>query len=217
MSDVTAGLGGSFVASQNSSQSRKLDPSQLSLDNIVYDSYAGTDITAVLLLPGEPGPLVLGELQTISYSIHRENTPIRQVGHTNVLGFVHGPRTVAGSLIFYQFNQYAFYRLSQYQQVLQKNIYPLADMLPPFDIVLSFSNEYGAFSKMRIYGVTIVDEGTTMSIDDLMTEQTYTYMARAIQPLTSYVPSGLEQLPNPSGDRPLVKPSIRFLTGEEGS
>ena len=62
---------------------------------------------------------------------------------------------------------------------------PLADMLPPFDIVLSFFNEYGLGAKMKIYGVTIVDEGQTMSVDDLITEQTYVYMARGIQPLVS--------------------------------
>jgi hypothetical protein len=62
---------------------------------------------------------------------------------------------------------------------------PLADMLPPFDIVLTFFNEYGLGGKMKIYGVTIVDEGQTMSVDDLITEQTYTFMARGIQPLLS--------------------------------
>jgi uncharacterized protein (UPF0333 family) len=51
--------------------------------------------------------------------------------------------------------------------------------------VLSFFNEYGLAAKMKIYGVTIVDEGGTMSVDDLITEQTYTYMARGIQPLIS--------------------------------
>lgn len=62
---------------------------------------------------------------------------------------------------------------------------PLADMLPPFDIVLSFFNEYGLGAKMKLYGVTIVDEGGTMSVDDLITEQTYTFMARGLQPLIS--------------------------------
>ena len=56
-------------------------------------------------------------------------------------------------------------------------------MLPPFDIVITFFNEYGIGAKMKIFGVTIVDEGQTLSIDDLITEQTYTYMARGIQPL----------------------------------
>lgn len=177
---------------------------------IVYNSYSGTDIVAMIVIPNEDKPLLLGELQTISYSIHRENTPVRTLGHTNVRGFVRGPRTIAGSLIFYQFNQYAFYRLRQYMGQMRYDLFPLADMLPPFHIVLSFSNEYGSFSKMKIYGVTIVDEGGTMSIDDLVSEQTFTYMARGIQPLTAYVPSGYGSMDLISGV-PLAKPTIDFL------
>jgi hypothetical protein len=183
-----------------------LDPNaRLSSQQIIYTSYAGTDITALLVVPGEQGSLVLGELQTISYSIHRENTPVRTLGHVNPIGFVKGPRTIAGSLIFTQFNQYTFYKLNNYNQLINKGIYPLADMLPPFDIVLSFMNESGSFSKMRIYGVSIIDEGTTMSVDDLMTEQTYTYMARGIQPLVSYVPSGLQNIESRTSNGEIIK------------
>ena len=60
---------------------------------------------------------------------------------------------------------------------------PLADMLPPFDIVITLFNEYGQYGKMKIYGATIIDEGQTLSIDDLFIEQTYTFMARGIQPI----------------------------------
>jgi len=151
----------------------------------IYNSYSGTDIVATILVPNEPKILDLGELQTISYSIHRENTPVRTLGHVNVCGFVKGPRTIAGSLIFTQFNEYAFYRLQTFRDKLKKNLFPLADMLPPFDVILTFSNELGMVSKMKIMGVTIVDEGATMSVDDLQTEQTYSYMARGIQPLTN--------------------------------
>lgn len=155
-------------------------------------SFAGVDIQATMVLPrigdetsSSDGDFIeLGELQTISYSIHRENTPIRTLGHVNPRGFVKGARTIAGSLIFTVFNEYAFYRIKEFKKaLLEKNYAPLADMLPPFDVVLSFFNEYGLAAKMKIYGITIVDEGQTMSVDDLITEQTYTYMARGIQPL----------------------------------
>jgi hypothetical protein len=166
---------------------------------ITYNSFSGTDISAQILLPFEEKPLILGELQTISYSIHRENTPVRTLGRVNPHGFVKGPRTIGGSLIFTVFNSYAFYRLEQYKQLVyginntegglvNSPMFPLADMLPPFDIVLTFSNEYGKFARMKILGITVVDEGGTMSIEDLVTEQTYTYMARGIQPLTEYYP-----------------------------
>lgn len=158
-------------------------------------SFSGADIHATMVIPkiGEDGflsnqgdVLELAELQTISYSMHRENSPVRTLGHVNPRGFVKGARTIAGSMIFTQFNEYAFYRIDAYRKILAdtKGFYaPLADMLPPFDVVFTLFNEYGLAAKMKIFGITVVDEGGTMSIDDLITEQTYTYMARGIQPL----------------------------------
>lgn len=158
-------------------------------------SFSGADTVATMIIPQigpdgkitSPGDVIdIGEIQTISYSIHRENTPIRTLGHSNVRGFIKGGRTIAGSLIFTVFNEYAFYKIKQYKEYLARSngfFAPLADMLPPFDIVLTFFNEYGNAAKMKIFGVTIVDEGQTMSIDDLITEQTYTFMARGIQPM----------------------------------
>ena len=160
-----------------------------------YMSYSGADAVATLLIPpiGQNGStqddgeiITLGELQTISYSIHRENTPVRILGRVNPKSFIKGSRTIAGSLIFTVFNEYAFYRIKKYRELLGRHngfFAPLADMLPPFDIILTFANEYGQMSKMKIIGVTIVDEGQTVSIDDLIIEQTYTFMARGIQPL----------------------------------
>jgi hypothetical protein len=161
-------------------------------------SFAGVDIQATMVLPrigdqtsSDEGDFIeLGELQTISYSIHRENSPVRTLGHVNPRGFVKGSRTIAGSLIFTVFNEYAFYRIKEFKKaLLERNYAPLADMLPPFDIVLTFFNEYGLAAKMKIFGVTIVDEGQTMSVDDLITEQTYTYMARGLQPLMHLDPA----------------------------
>lgn len=158
-------------------------------------SYAGVDISAAMVIPTidratgsvqGTDVLELGELQTISYSMHRENAPARTLGHVNPRGFIKGGRTIGGSLIFTVFNEYAFYRIREFRQIMSETglfFAPLADMLPPFDVVLSFFNEYGLAGKMKIYGITIVDEGQTMSVDDLITEQTYMYMARGIQPL----------------------------------
>lgn len=159
-------------------------------------SFAGADIVATMVLPpmgtaNTSGDyLEIGDLQTVSYSLHRENTPIRILGHSNVRGFVKGSRTIAGSLIFTIFNEYFWYKIKEYQDYLERTngfFAPLADMLPPFDIVFTFFNEYGNAAKMKIYGVTIVDEGQTMSIDDIMTEQTYMFMARGIQPMVQII------------------------------
>jgi len=173
-----------------------------------YVTYSGADIVATMNLPGGE-TIVLGELQTLSYSIHRENTPVRLLGHAAPVSFVKGTRTIAGSLIFTVFNSYAFYRIACMRNHVSKGFYHLADQLPPFDITLTFVNEYGSFSTMRILGLSIIDEGGTMSIDDLITEQTFTYVARAIQPMTSFVP---ETIREQAGDRSVASNRITNQT-----
>ena len=59
-----------------------------------------------------------------------------------------------------------------------------ADQIPPFDIVLAAANEYGAQAVMRIFGVELMNENSGVSIDDIVTEQQYTYIARSITPWT---------------------------------
>jgi len=97
------------------------------LDSILSNmSFSGADTVATMIIPQigpdgkitSPGDVIdIGEIQTISYSIHRENTPIRTLGHSNVRGFIKGGRTIAGSLIFTVFNEYAFYKIKQYKEL----------------------------------------------------------------------------------------------------
>jgi len=55
------------------------------------------------------------------------------------------------------------------------------DELPPFDVTITFANEYGQMAVMRIFGVEILNEGSGMSIDDVVTERAMTYIARRIE------------------------------------
>lgn len=57
-----------------------------------------------------------------------------------------------------------------------------ADQLPPFDITLAAANEYGALAVLRIFQVEILNEGYGVSIDDIVSEQQMTYVARQIIP-----------------------------------
>ena len=61
-----------------------------------------------------------------------------------------------------------------------------ADQIPPFDIVLAAANEYGAQAVMKIFGVELLNENSGVSIDDIVTEQQYTYIARSITPWYFY-------------------------------
>lgn len=61
------------------------------------------------------------------------------------------------------------------------------DEIPPFDVTITFANEYGQMAVMRVFGVEILNEGAGMSIDDVVTERAMTYVARRIEsinPLT---------------------------------
>lgn len=55
-----------------------------------------------------------------------------------------------------------------------------ADQIPPFDVTLAAANEYGALAIMRIFGVEILNEGYGVSIDDIVSEQQHTYVARSV-------------------------------------
>jgi hypothetical protein len=54
------------------------------------------------------------------------------------------------------------------------------DEMPPFDINITFLNEYGNSATLNLYGVHILTEGQTMSIEDMITENTMQYLAMDI-------------------------------------
>jgi hypothetical protein len=170
-------------------------------------SFSGCDIVPTVTLPGQ-SPRKIGDISTISISTHRESFPVRMCGRANPIGFTRGPRTIAGTLIFSLIDMYPWYKLiaNAERPVWQHAAtYPLADSLPPFDITVTFHNEYEETGAvMRLFGVVIVDDGMTLSIDDLVTENTYSYIAAGIAPvhqLTSWgIERGLENIEYAVGD-----------------
>ena len=60
-----------------------------------------------------------------------------------------------------------------------------ADQIPPFDITLAAANEYGGLAVMRVYGAELLNEGSGVSIDDMMSEMQHTYIARTMMPWKS--------------------------------
>lgn len=152
------------------------------------ESFSGCDMVATVLMPTKDNKreaYILGELQTISYSIHMDRRPVRSIGNINAIDYVMGQRTIAGSLVFAVFNKHFANKIMQ--SVIDENkpgCAFLVDELPPFDIVISFANEYGIRSKMVIYGVRLVNEGQVMSINDIYTENTYQFVATDLEYMT---------------------------------
>lgn len=148
-------------------------------------SFSGCDmICSIEITPttGKRITTVLGTLQTLSYSIHQEKIPVRVLGNLNAKDWVFGPRTIAGSLVFAVLNQHWLIDLYEqlYNNAEMKGSHFIADEIPPFSITVSFSNEYGFDSKMVLYGVRLIDEGQSMSINDLYIENTYQFVASNI-------------------------------------
>ena len=164
--------------------------------NTPFSGYAGTnstysmaDMVCTINIDTEYGPIsaTLGELQTISYSIYQNKTPVRVLGNMNPKSWVFGSRTIAGSLVFAVFNKHWIMDLydNLKEKAGMKNWHFITDEIPPFDITLTFANEYGFDSRMAIYGVHIMNEGQTMSTNDIYIENTYQFVATDIELMDS--------------------------------
>ena len=55
-----------------------------------------------------------------------------------------------------------------------------ADEILPFDITITFANEYGQKSVVVIYGVELLNEGSGFSVDSVSSEKAYTFVARKV-------------------------------------
>ena len=159
-----------------------------------YNSYSGCDMVATLQVSSYSGlkdnVYTLGSLQTISISTHQDKRPVRSLGNINAKEYTMGQRTIAGSLVFAVFDRHfadAMFKdsLDAINQTESQKISTiiLPDELPPFDITISYANEYGHTSRMALYGVRLVNEGQVMSINDIYTENTYQFVATALEPL----------------------------------
>jgi hypothetical protein len=62
-----------------------------------------------------------------------------------------------------------------------------ADMLPPFDITMTFANEYGQAAFQKIYDIDILNESSGVSVDSVVMERQLTYIARRISPIIAGV------------------------------
>jgi hypothetical protein len=58
-----------------------------------------------------------------------------------------------------------------------------ADTLPPFDATLTFANEYGQCAFKKIYDIDILNEASGVSVDSIVMEQQFTYIARRLSPM----------------------------------
>ena len=153
-----------------------------------YSSYSGTDVNVIAQINNKL--IVLGNLETFSYSIFREKSPVRVLGRSHCKGYTAGGRSIAGSMVFALFDRAPLFdiikELNYIRNPNDRRSSPVPDQLPPIDLILLFLNEYGFKSVMHLYGVEFVQEGQVHSINDLYSENTMQYVARDMDQLLSY-------------------------------
>jgi len=82
------------------------------------------------------------------------------------------------------------------------------DQIPPFDVVLTALTELGIAARMSINQIDILNTGSGVSIDDITTDENFTYVATALTPWRA-----LEATP-PTWEG-LVKPIADSAAGQQ--
>lgn len=174
---------GGFIAGSSESSNGYNNSSTERIDGSLitrfYRSFSGTDALVFIMLP-QTEPLLLGSLSTISYSMMRDKKPVPIIGQVNVGGFTRGMRIYAGTMIFTMINQHWISDLREHVSWLRNLNVTKVDELPLFDLMIVCANEYGAAMQMFIYGVDLTDEGQILSVEDILTENTFSFVARDI-------------------------------------
>jgi peptidoglycan hydrolase-like protein with peptidoglycan-binding domain len=73
-----------------------------------------------------------------------------------------------------------------------------ADELPLFDIMIVSANEYGNYVSMFIYGIDFTDEAQTISVEDLFTENVFSFVARDV---STFKAGDYNKMPSQKGNK----------------
>jgi hypothetical protein len=153
----------------------------------------------------------MNSVTTLSWSVYRAKIPVTPIGENTVTGFALGNKTVAGHIIktltyadeFTSVVEYYSKLAIKYKQdnyyenlgskqpisfdnnykITQKNFDSLMkDDLLPFNIHAYSISEYtGKIVKDSIYGCTVINTGQVQSIENLITENTISFMAKYLE------------------------------------
>lgn len=134
----------------------------------------------------------IGNLNTVSVSTYREKRPVRALGFVYAKGYTRSTRTIAGSMVFTVLDKGALREVLLLLQNPDLDVdnsrlsnAVIADQIPPLNLIIIATNEYGQAAKLALYGVEFFNEGIVFSIDDIMTESTIEFTARHIEPFTN--------------------------------
>ncbi len=160
---------------------------------------------------GRSAVIELDDVMTLSYSVFRVKVPVVTLGQNSVDGYGLGVKTVAGTMIrsVFMTDRLSEFQTNCYllnQEQIQDRLdnldgkmstgVPLKDQLAFMKDDLSYFNIYmvsvseelknytsnAPFMKQEmIIGAMIINNGQTYSIEDLITESTFSFQAKAVR------------------------------------
>lgn len=160
---------------------------------------------------GKSAVIELDDVMTLSYSVFRVKVPVVTLGQNSVDGYGLGVKTVAGTMIrsVFMTDRLSEFQTNCYllnQEQIQERLdnldgkmstgIPLKDQLAFMKDDLSYFNIYmvsvseelknytsnAPFMKQEmIIGAMIINNGQTYSIEDLITESTFSFQAKAVR------------------------------------
>lgn len=146
-------------------------------------TFTGTDTLVFIVFP-QTKPILLGSLTTLSYSLYRHKTHVPLLGRITTGGCTRGTRVVAGTMIFTLINQHWVNELKDNVKCLEDYDHVKADELPICDLMIISANESGSSVAGFIYGLDFTEEAGVISVEDLMIENTFKFVARDIDLFT---------------------------------
>jgi hypothetical protein len=186
-----------------------------------FQTFSGSDMQVIAYFPileaNNPAVRrykIFAEIQTISISSTRSIAPVRVLGSSSPITYTRGARSFAGTMVFATINEDPFnsvFSVAASESMLASSTSLSSDQLPPFNIVIVGANEKGGAAMHVLNGITLVNYGTTYSIDDMYTETTYSYVAADCTTLRSL---SMSQKQRPTAVD-LVKEGISALSSTE--
>lgn len=164
------------------------DPAALSY--ISSTDYSAVNMHVSFRYPHQ-APVHAGNLKTLSISTHRDVFPVMGLGSVRPRGFTRGPRTVAGTLVFSIVNVNPVpIMVSAFNEHNQGGLFNASpDQYPPFDIDILHVNNSGVASVEGLRGVVLLDMGKVISVENILIDEQYSYMAENYVPLTTLLGS----------------------------
>ena len=137
-----------------------------------YNSFSGVNIKGVL------GDKQFASFYGIQFAIERKMNPIYTMNQEEeAAAFARGRRTIAGSLVFVQFD------IEQIFKHVDNSDCPV-DEIPPFDIVMTVSDESENLVEMKIHDVKLLNSGKGCNVYEVVNDNMYTFVAQSLSPWT---------------------------------